>query len=111
MARSLPESSITIRGVNYQLLEVMLTELAQWAAPSCSRPQLATDNGVQFTGRYLPPLTDCTPRVSLAHATAPCKSRVQSLGFDLGTIGTLGHSIAYPATHGIGVWVTPKLSL
>ena len=40
------ESTTTECGVNYQLLAV-ITELAQWGTPSCSRPQPATDNGVR----------------------------------------------------------------
>ena len=39
------ESTTTECGVNYQLLAV-ITEAAQWGTPSCSQPQLATDNGV-----------------------------------------------------------------
>ena len=33
-------------GFNYQQLAV-ITEVAQWGAPSCSQPQPATDNGVR----------------------------------------------------------------
>ena len=40
------ESTTTKCGVNYRLLAV-ITEIAQWATPSCSRPQPATDNGVR----------------------------------------------------------------
>ena len=40
------ESTPTECGVNYQLLSV-ITEVAQWGTPSCSRPQTATDNGVR----------------------------------------------------------------
>ena len=40
------ESTTTECGVNYQLLAV-ITEVAQWGTPSCSRPQSATDNGVR----------------------------------------------------------------
>ena len=39
------ESTTTECGVNYQLLAA-ITEVAQWGTPSCSRPQPATDNGV-----------------------------------------------------------------
>ena len=39
------ESTTTECGVNYQLLPVF-TEVAQWGAPSCSRPQRATNNCV-----------------------------------------------------------------
>ena len=35
------ESTTTECGVNYQLLAV-ITEVAQWETPSCSRPQPAT---------------------------------------------------------------------
>ena len=40
------ESTTTECGANYQLLAV-ITEVAQWGTPSCSRPQPATDNGVR----------------------------------------------------------------
>ena len=40
------ESTTTECGVNYQLLSV-ITEVAQWGTPGCSRPQPATDNGVR----------------------------------------------------------------
>ena len=40
------ESTTTEYGVNYQPLAV-ITEVAQWGTPSCSRPQPATDNGVR----------------------------------------------------------------
>ena len=39
------ESTTTECGVNYQRLAV-ITEVAQWGTPSCSRPRPATDNGV-----------------------------------------------------------------
>ena len=39
------ESTTTECGFNYELLAV-ITEVAQWGAPSCSQPQPATDNGV-----------------------------------------------------------------
>ena len=40
------ESTTTESGFNYQLLAV-ITEVAQWGAPSCSQPQPATDNGIR----------------------------------------------------------------
>ena len=40
------ESTTTECGFNYQLLAV-ITEVAQWWAPSCSQPQPATDNGIR----------------------------------------------------------------
>ena len=40
------ESTTTECGVNYQLLAV-ITKEAKWGTPSCSQPQLATDNGVR----------------------------------------------------------------
>ena len=40
------ESTTTECGFNYQLLAV-ITEVAQWGAPSCSQPQPAMDNGVR----------------------------------------------------------------
>ena len=63
MARRLPVEN-TERGVNYQLLAV-ITEVAQWGTPSCSRPQPATDNGVRdgrSSSLVAPPsLMDSTP--------------------------------------------------
>ena len=40
------ESTATECGFNYQLLAV-ITEVAQWGAPSCSQPRPATDNSVR----------------------------------------------------------------
>ena len=40
------ESTTTEYVVNYQLLAV-ITEVAQWGTPSCSRPQPAMDNGIR----------------------------------------------------------------
>ena len=40
------ESTTTECGVNYEQLAV-ITEVAQCGTPSCSQPQLATDNGVR----------------------------------------------------------------
>ena len=40
------ESTTTECGFNYELLAV-ITEVAQWGAPSCSQPQPAADNGVR----------------------------------------------------------------
>ena len=40
------EYTATECGVNYQLFAV-ITEVAQWGTPCCSRPQQATDNGVR----------------------------------------------------------------
>ena len=40
------ESTTTECGINYQLLAV-ITEVAQWGAPSSSQPQSATDNGAR----------------------------------------------------------------
>ena len=57
------ESTTTECGFNYQLRAV-ITEVAQWGAPSCSQPQAATNNGVRdgrsnwlvapppYTGQY-----------------------------------------------------------
>ena len=48
MAKSLQVENLlpTECAFNYQLLAV-ITEVAQWGAPSCSQPQLGTDNGVR----------------------------------------------------------------
>ena len=49
MAKSLRVENLlphNVGGFNYQLLAV-ITEVAQWGAPSCSQPQPATDNGVR----------------------------------------------------------------
>ena len=40
------DSTTTECGFNYQLLAV-ITEVAQWGAPSCSQPQPAMDNGIR----------------------------------------------------------------
>ena len=40
------ESTTKECGVNYQLLAV-ITEVAKWGTPSCSRSQPAADNGVR----------------------------------------------------------------
>ena len=40
------ESTTTECGVNY-LQRAVITEVAKWGTPSCSRPQPATDNGVR----------------------------------------------------------------
>ena len=40
------ESTTTECGVNYQLLAV-ITDVAQWGTPSCSRPLSDTDNGAR----------------------------------------------------------------
>ena len=40
------ESTTTECGVNYQLLAV-ITEVAQWGSPSCSRSQPAMDNPIR----------------------------------------------------------------
>ena len=40
------KSTTTECGFNYQLLAV-ITEVAQWGAPSCNQPQPATDNGIR----------------------------------------------------------------
>ena len=54
------ESSTTECMVNYQQFAV-ITEVAQWGTPSCSRPQPATDNGLQLTC-HTPTLMGSTPR-------------------------------------------------
>ena len=41
------ESTTTECGFNYQQLLAVITEVAQWGAPSYSQPQPATDNGVR----------------------------------------------------------------
>ena len=55
MARNFPVKNLVpqnVGSINDQLLAV-ITEVAQSGTPGCSRPQLATDNGVrdQLTGR------------------------------------------------------------
>ena len=43
------ESTTTVCGVNYHVLACSnATEVAQWAAASCSRQQPAMDNGVRY---------------------------------------------------------------
>ena len=45
MARG--ESTSTVFGINYVSTTSVATEVAQLLAPSCNRPQPATDNGVR----------------------------------------------------------------
>ena len=58
------------------------TEIAEWAAPSCSQPQPAMDNFVETLNpidwHYPHPLHGRTPWAPLAHTTARCKSEVLS---------------------------------
>ena len=74
------ESTTTECGFNYLLLSV-ITEVAQWGAPSCSQPQLATDNGVRNgTSNWLVahphPTQGSTPWAPfIAHCNAGCKSQ------------------------------------
>ena len=65
------ESTTTECEVNYQLLAV-ITEVVQWGAPSCSRPQLATDNGFR-NGRFThPPLSLAVLTERLVHSINRC---------------------------------------
>ena len=99
------------------------TEVAQWAAPSCSLPHSATDNGI-IDGRsnwlaVTPPFPGAVPRpwqyplsatfielclqirwVVLAN-TICTSDIVQNVGFDHGTFGKLGHRFSCVATQGI----------
>ena len=61
------ESTTTECGFNYQLLAI-ITEVAQWGAPSCSQPQPATNyeqwrqrRQIQLTGRTPHPTQGSTP--------------------------------------------------
>ena len=48
MARSLPVENLLAQNVGSIINNLQsFAEVAQWGAPSCSRPQLATDNGVR----------------------------------------------------------------
>ena len=101
------ESTTTECGFNYQLLAV-ITEVAQFGTPSCSRPQAATDNGAR-DGRsnwlVTPPtLMDSTPwapralykSVQLSHSQdsflQPCNPA---------TFSMRGNHLAYEATQGL----------
>ena len=64
------ESTNTECGVNYQLLAV-ITKVAQWGTPSCSRPQPAMYNSVRdsrFNSLVTPPTlkgsTSWAPRIA-----------------------------------------------
>ena len=78
------------------------TEVAQWAAPSSSQSQRATDNGVR-DGRsnwlsVIPTLYRAvTPERRSHGAKASQKSQVYSSGREC---GTLGHFIGCAATNG-----------
>ena len=48
-ARSLPVENLLPQNAEPIINDFQLsTEVAQWGTPSCSRPQLATDNGVRY---------------------------------------------------------------
>ena len=64
-------------GVHYQLLTV-ITEVAQWGTPSCSRPLLAMDNGIR-DGRSIwlvapPPSWAVVPPQLCVHSINWCSS-------------------------------------
>ena len=75
----------TVRGVNYQLLALMLGLMGIYATSS-SRPQRTTDNGVRDANK------------SIVYKSVQIKCVVR--GFDPGTFGILGHCNAYAANHG-----------
>ena len=94
-------------GVNYQLL-VVITEVAQWGTPGCSRPQLATDNGVR-DGRsnwlVAPPtLRAVPPEFHLLHGVnAAYKSQdlLHQPGLERASMGMPDQHTTCAATQGI----------
>ena len=99
MARSLPVENLLPRNVG-QIINYLQwsTEVAQWGAPSCSRPQPATDNGVR-DGR---PNLLVEP-ITLHRAVPPSKSQdlLHSVGRERATFGMPCQRTACAATHGI----------
>ena len=84
------------------------TEVAQWAAPSCSWPKPATGNGVRDGRSNWPLVTHTLYTIEGRARKAPerhnytCNYGLQIRsavrGFDPGTFETLGHRIAYAVT-------------
>ena len=76
------ESTTTECGFNYQLLAV-ITEVAQWGAPSCSQPQPAKDNGVRDgrSNRLVAPPTLYTGQYPLSsmYCTLQCGLQITRL--------------------------------
>ena len=84
----------------------MITDVAQWAAPSCSRPQPATDNSIR-DGRsnwlaVTPhPLQGSDPEFHKYISNVRWASQdLYWLRRELVTFGMLGRRIVYATTHG-----------
>ena len=100
------ESTTTECGVNYQLLAV-ITEVAQCGTNSCSRPQLATDNGAR-DGRsnwlVAPPtLMSSAPELHvLQGVNAACKSQdlLRQPGLERASTGMPDQRTTCAATQG-----------
>ena len=75
MARSLPVENLLPQNVGSIINYLQyFTEVAQWGAPSCIRPQPATDNGVtdsrsNLTGRTPHPTQGSTPELHVLHSS------------------------------------------
>ena len=101
------ESATTECGVNYQLLAV-ISEVAQWETPGCSRPQPAPDNGAR-DGRsnWLvapPPSWAVPPEFHVLHrVNAAYKSQdlLQQLGLVHAFTGMPNQRTTCAATQGI----------
>ena len=81
------------------------TEVAQWGAPSCSRPQPGTDNGVR-DGRsnwlVTPPPSWAVLLEHLVHSINRCSSSTAGIrSCNLATFSMRGNHFAYAATQGI----------
>ena len=92
------------------------TEVAQLAAPSCSRPQPAADNGVREVDTINCPLPPSLyravpPKLNFHDANVRYKSRVHSTGFDPVACRAHGHRIAHAATQGIRLQYSSCVSL
>ena len=85
------------------------TEVAQWGAPSCSRPQSATDNGVRDGSSNWLAVTPTLhravpPELHVLHGVnAGYKSQglMQQTGSQHASVGMPGQRTACAATHGI----------
>ena len=101
------QSTTTESAFNYQLLAV-ITEVAQWGAISCNRPQPATDNGVR-DGRSnwlvaLPTLHRAVPLSSTYYTVqCGCKSQdlLHSVSRERATFGMPGQRTACATTQGV----------
>ena len=91
------ESTTTGWGVNYQLLAVS-TEVARGGTPSCSRPQPATVDPIDWSH---PPFSWAVPPERLLQSINPCSSaKAMIRSRNLATLSMQGNNLAYAATQG-----------